>query len=38
MRQMEGVEDIDPSDPILAKIIKCKLKGDRCFYKIVDPD
>lgn len=38
LRQMEGVEEIDPSDPILAKIIKCKLNGDRCFYKIVDPD
>lgn len=37
MRQMDGLE-IEPSDPILAKIIKCKLNGDRCFYKIVDPD
>lgn len=37
MGQLDGVE-IDPNDPLMAKIIKQELQGGRCFYKIVDPE
>lgn len=37
MRQLKGVE-IEPNDPVLCKIIKQNLSGNRCFYKLVDPD
>lgn len=37
IKQLDGVE-IDPDDPPYAKIVKHELSGNRCFYKITDPD
>ena len=37
VKQLDGIS-IDPADPILCKIIKQSLEGNRCFYKIVDAD
>lgn len=36
IKQLDGLE-IDPNDPVDAKIIKQELTGGRCFYTIVDP-
>ena len=36
INQLKDLE-IDPKDPIDAKIIKQELTGGRCFYTIVDP-
>lgn len=37
VKQLDGIS-IDPTDPVLCKIIKQPLEGGRCFFKIVDAD